>query len=292
MNQREQLFPQPDFIRPYEDFRAFRGLRIGVTGQRGVLGRILVSRLQAQGLEVRAFGGDITDERALADWFPREGFDLFFHFAAIVPVTAVAADPQRAQEVNAGGALRVAQHARRANPQGWLFLASTSHVYKASPAQAPRALEVGRDEGPVSPYGRTKLAGEELCRGELDAAGAHYCIGRIFSFSHRTQQEPYLVPTLGHAIAALAEGAALPVFNADSLRDISDAETMIDAVFHLAERRWQGTLNIGAGAGWSVGAIAQHIARRLGKTIRVEPQPAGVPDALIADVAPLRRALA
>src|SRR5262245_23943304 len=164
---RDQLFAQPEFIPQFSQFEQFSGLRVGVTGHRGVLGRILSARLRQHGVRVHEYPGDITDRQALGAWFSRLAFDLFFHFAAIVPVVKVEADPVRAFEVNAVGAYEVCKQVLRAH-ESWLFLASTSHVYRPTSAAEWRPLRVGDREEPSSVYGRTKLAAEYLCRPLLE----------------------------------------------------------------------------------------------------------------------------
>ncbi len=289
---RHQLFAQPDFIPRFCEPERFTGMRVGITGHRGVLGRVLTGRLREGGIDIEPYLGDITDSQALGAWFTDRAFDLFFHFAAVVPVVNVERDPVRAFEVNAIGAYRVCEHLVRSDRTCWVFLASTSHVYQPVSPDALQLLKVGDKEAPSSVYGRTKLAGEQLCRQFLKTYDQHYCIGRIFSFSHSSQPEPYLVPRLLRRIRELQLGQPLTIANAGSLRDIVDAETVIDSILHLAVRRFCGTVNIGSGSGISIADIARHLAVRLGKEIDIESEAKGKTDALVADIEPLRHAIA
>lgn len=285
---RDQLFDQPEFIPPFRQFEQLNGLRVGVTGHRGVLGRILVGRLREHGITVDPYPGDIADHQELSAWFSDLVFDLFFHFAAIVPVTKVESDPLRAFDVNVLGTYEVCKQLVR-KPKGcWLFVASTGHVYHPVAAGAWRPLKVGDQEEPSSVYGRTKLAAEHLCRQLFEAHRYPHCIGRIFSFSHTSQLEPYLVPSLIRRIKDLRDGEKLKVVNPDALRDILDAETVVDAILHLALTRAQGTVNIGSGKPMTVADIARHIAAKLGKNVVIEADTKGTADALVADIEPLR----
>jgi nucleoside-diphosphate-sugar epimerase len=286
---REQYFEQPAFLPVFDAFSELQGRKVGVTGHRGVLGCILTSRLNAAGVSVNCFPGDITDDAELGAWFAANSFDFFFHFAAIVPVDAVLRAPVRAFEVNAVGAYRVSARLAEHNPRCWLFLASTSHVYQPLPATSPQPLSVGDPERPHSIYGRSKLAGEHLCRQFLDSNKHPYCIGRLFSYSHRSQKGAYLVPRLIQQISALREGEKLLVQSADSVRDILDAETIIDAVLMLAARRYTGTINIGSGRARSIAEIAADLLTYLDKDVALEPLAGESPDALIANVQELRR---
>src|SRR6266705_2138824 len=207
---RDQLFAQPDFIPPFCNFQQLTGLRIGLTGHRGVLGGILARRLGEQGISFDPFPGDVTNRQALTGWFTGRTLDLFFHFAALVPVFKVERDPALAFEVNAVGTYRICEQLVRTNPTCWAFFASTSHIYQPVSPSASRPLKVGDKEAPSSVYGRTKLAAEHLCRQFLETYGHPYCIGRIFSFSHSSQQEPYLLPRLARRIGDLRPGQRLP----------------------------------------------------------------------------------
>lgn len=290
MIDRTQLFDQPAFISPFTRTQGFSGLSIGITGQRGVLGGVLCRRLQDSGAILDSYPGDITDSATLGSWFATRRFDLFFHFAAMVPVEQVERDPVRAFEANAIGALRVCQGLAAQRELPWTFLASTSHVYGPCPVAELRALSVGSREQPATLYGRSKLAAEVLCSNFLEAVGRRFCIARIFSFSHATQREPYLVPRLRRQLAHHA-GGPFRVVNPHSVRDIVDAETVIDAVLHLAARRFNGTINVGSGAGLTVGQIAERVAEQMGMRIQVEGDQRAAPDALVADVSVLKSAL-
>lgn len=286
---RDQLFAQPDFIPQFCQIEHFAGLRIGMTGNQGVLGRILAGRLQRHEISVEHYPGDITDGKAMSAWFSDRVFDLFFHFAAIVPLGTVNHDPVRAFEVNTLGAFQICKQLVQMNHPCWVFIASSSHVYQPLPASAWHPLKVGDTEAPKSVYGRTKLAAEHICRQFLETYQQSYCIGRIFSFSHSSQREPYLVPTLIRRIRELRNGQRLSLVNPGALRDIADAETVIDAILYLAHQRSQGTLNIGSGKPRTVGDIARYLAAKYGKELDIAGEITGTEDALVADIDPLRQ---
>lgn len=288
---RDQLFEQPDFLPQLDDVSSLAGERIALTGHTGVLGRILAQRCAAAGLDTSLFGGDVTDAGAVDAWVRSAAPTLIFHFAAKVPVSEVDRNPVRAYEVNALGAYHLAASTIRHATGAWLFLASSSHVY--APLPSGRTTPIS-EESPLEPatfYGVSKLAAERLIIPVLARCKIAHCVGRIFSFSHRTQSPPYLVPSLLARIAGVPDGGSLRVATPTAVRDILDAETVIDGVLALALRRCSGILNIGSGRGLTVKEIAQRLADRVGKRITIEPEGSGLPNALVADVARLRTAL-
>ncbi len=282
-------FDRPAFIPEFSDYSRFRDATIGITGQRGILGGILYNRFVQAGVRVDVFAGNINDSKALDDWFSGKHFSHFFHFAAVVPVTTVETDPLTAYRTNAIGAFDVCSRLLQTPPQCWLFHCSSSHVYRPTPQ--PVAIRETDETDPQTFYGVTKLAAERIIEPLLKKLPAPCCIGRVFSFSHREQKEPYLVPSLRSRILQLRDGDTLEVSNPSSVRDIQDAETIIDCVLHLADKRAQGIVNIGTGEGKSVSDIALRIARTLGKKITVKGVDHDAPGSLIADTQRLRALL-
>lgn len=283
-------FTGADFVAEYTDFPAFRGQVVGLTGARGILGRILKQRLDQHGIQTAAYPGDVNDGEALAAWFASHRFRLFFHFAALVPVAAVEGDPLLAFQTNVVGTFNVCKQLLKEQPGCWFFHCSSSHVYQ--PTSAPTAISEDAPKIPPTFYGATKLAAERVVETLMGKLQAPYCVGRVFSFTHAQQAPPYLVPSLRRSIAALPDGDALEIDNPSSVRDIQDAEAVIDVILHLARRAAVGTVNIGTGRGRTVSDIALAIAQALGKKIRVTGVDRAHPGSLIADTTRLRSLLA
>ena len=283
------LFSRPEFVPEFSDYEVFRRSTFGVTGHRGILGGILHRRLVQANVHVDAYEGDVNDDISLVQWFEARRFSHFLHFAAIVPVARVEGDPLLAYQTNAIGSFNVCKNILVMQKECWLFHASTSHVY------TPRVDNISITEDaatePKTFYGVTKLAAERVIQPLLTRLQAPFCIGRIFSFSHESQHEPYLVPSLRSKIEKLGDGSRLDVNNPSSVRDIQDAETVVDCILHLAYRRTLGTLNIGTGNGQSVRGIAMEVARVANRNIVVHGTDKDLPSALIADTRRLRSAL-
>lgn len=288
---RKQFFDQPSFIPVFEDYSFIRGKHVGITGYKGVLGRIISKRLEKQGIRITSYGGDITDVVSLHSWFEKHRFDYFFHFAAIVPVTDVQNNPLKAYEVNAIGLYYICKEIIKTQSSCWLFIASTSHVYKKQPADGSDLLNESSPKEPVTIYGMTKLLAEQISVPILRQYKISYCIGRVFSFTSIMQKEPYLVPTLRRKIEATPENSTLNITNPDCVRDIVDAETVIDCILHLTYTYFKGIVNIGSGEGKRIIDIARHIIKLANKNIQIEGIDEIVPDSLVADVSLLRKVL-
>lgn len=279
------LAPRPGFLAPFGAWAALAPARIGITGGKGLLGRLLASRLAAQGMAPNLFEGDVLAEGALHEWVNDIRPGIVVHLAAVVPLDVVSADPLRAMRVNACATATLAAAIASQPEPAWLFHASSSHVY-APPGSAAPIQESGVRE-PGSFYGCTKLAGEHILLPMAKQAGLPLCVGRIFSYFHETQPSSFLVPGLFARAAHLADGGTLEVRDAASVRDFLHGEAVVDALLHLAARRATGVVNIGSGTGTRVDDMARRVLAMLGKRVDVVALDGGSTSSLVADVSRL-----
>jgi dTDP-4-dehydrorhamnose reductase len=132
--------------------------RIVITGAGGMLARGLVAAARQQGRDVVALSEkewDITDATA-AQRFVEPG-DVVINCAAYTQVDAAENDADRAHAVNAAGPENIAHACARAGAD--FIHISTDYVFAGDRRQP---YEIDDETGPLSVYGRTKLAGELL----------------------------------------------------------------------------------------------------------------------------------
>jgi dTDP-4-dehydrorhamnose reductase len=130
--------------------------RIVITGAGGQVGRFLGAEAAQRGHEVLALTSaqwDITDPLA-AERFV-EGGDVVINCAAYTNVDGAETHESDAQAVNVGGPENIAHACARAGAQ--LIHISTDYVFGGGQTHP---YEPGDETGPLSVYGRTKLAGE------------------------------------------------------------------------------------------------------------------------------------
>lgn len=263
-----KLVERPEFLPEFDSWQSISGKRIAITGASGTLGRILCSRLGNRGIGYSAFQGDITEPGQVNAWISDSNPELFFHFAAMVPVHDVLANPSKAMKTNALSMLYIIDSLKKFAQGCWLFYASSSHVYQDVQSDGTaQAINEDSPTGPTSLYGATKIAGESICRPLADCYQIPLCIGRIFSFFHDSQPEPYLIPSLYRRIREAADESTLEIQNTEAIRDFLDAEMVVDAILWLSAVRAEGIVNIASGSGISVGEIAKRIARNEDKNI-------------------------
>ena len=143
--------------------------RIVITGAGGQVGRYLSADAGRKGLDVLALTSaqwDITDADA-AERIIEPG-DIVVNCAAYTAVDAAEADPERAHAVNAAGPGVIAQVCAAAGAR--MIHISTDYVFSGAFDGAPRPYDVDDATGPLSVYGKTKLAGERAVHAVLPDA--------------------------------------------------------------------------------------------------------------------------
>ena len=259
-------------------------MRIGITGGRGTLGKILQGQLASAGLAYDAFAGDICRPEELRAWLQAGKFDAVVHFAALVPTQSVQANPARAFQVNVGGTANLVAEMGALDRKPWLFYASSSHVYRPQAAPIDEAAPVA----PINLYGLSKRLGEQVVEASAVAAGVPYCIGRIFSFYHVSQTGSFLYPSLMRRFATEDLSQPFRLFGAEDVRDLSPADNLVAHVRDLALRQATGLVNIGSGKGTKISDFVQSVAPRKLAIVNASEGPA---TSLVADTARLRQLL-
>jgi nucleoside-diphosphate-sugar epimerase len=143
-------------------------VRVLVTGHRGYVGTLLTPQLEAAGHEVTGmdtrlyddclFGEDAPEvpsqEVDVRDAEPRhlDGFDAVIHLAALCNDPLGDLNPEVTYDINHRGAVRMAELARDAGVERFLFSSSCS-LYGAS---GDALIDESAPFRPVTPYGRSK----------------------------------------------------------------------------------------------------------------------------------------
>lgn len=231
---------------------------VGITGSTGVLGAILKQRLAKLEIEFNCYINDVCDELSIQKWINSYNFDAIFHFAAKVPVDYVKNFPFSAYSVNVGGTIQLCKALSKLSQKPWLFYASSSHVYSSS----KQNIKEDDPKIPLNLYGLSKLQGEIVVNSYVEEFNTLACIARIFSFYHESQKPPFLYPNLLHRLST--EDLTLPfkLMGAESVRDLSNAEDIVDKILKLYQLNATGIYNIGSGKGIKIKDFVQNLAQQ------------------------------
>jgi GDP-4-dehydro-6-deoxy-D-mannose reductase len=244
-------------------------MRALVTGASGFVGRYLCAHLVDEGDDVATIdvvserageGIDITDPGAVERAFVAASPDTVYHLAARSHVGETWSERDALTAVNVVGTRHVLDACRAVGVRRVVVVGSAEEYAPLGPGEPP--LREDAPLRPVTPYGASKLAAEQLA---LDAHRVHgtpvVCL-RAFNHTGPGQPETFLVPGIASRVA-VAERDSLghvAIGNGSSVRDFSDVRDVVRAYRLLAQLGVAGEVyNVASGQGVRV----EDLARRL-----------------------------
>lgn len=298
--------------------------RVLVTGGAGYIGSHTCLALQEAGLQpvvyddlslghrwaVR-FGplvhGHLLDQELLQEALREHGIDAVIHFAASAYVGDSVRDPAFYYRNNLLTTLALME-AMRATGVSTLLFSSSCAVY-GDPTRLP--VDESHPTRPMSPYGQTKLDGENAIRWYAQAYGFRWAALRYFNAAGADPSgrlgevhdpETRLVPRA--IMAALGTLPPLEIFGTDyptpdgtAIRDYIHVSDLADAhvcgLRHLLAGGEGGVLNLGTGRGYSVHEIVAAVETVSGRRVPsvLRPRREGDPAEVVADAGRATRSL-
>ncbi|CDX19302.1 UDP-glucose 4-epimerase [Mesorhizobium sp. ORS 3324] len=243
--------------------------------------------------------GDIRGRNALQRAIDAHPPEAIVHFAALAYVGESVSEPADYYSTNVAGTIAVLD-AARANGIDKIIFSSSCATYGV-PEELP--VSEAAPQKPISPYGRSKLMGEEIIKDYAAAYGLKYAILRYFNASGADPEgelgewhtpETHLIPRVLMATSGMIE--AIEVFGTDyetadgtCVRDyihVSDlARAHLMALMHLEAGGASLAVNLGTGRGISIKEILEAVRRITSRPVPVvyKPRRPGDPAGLFAD---------
>jgi UDP-glucose 4-epimerase len=267
-----------------------------VTGGAGFIGSHVAEALVARGEEVvvldnlssgrrekvpvgaRLVEGDIRDPHGLFDEVQPE---VCFHLAAQADVITSVERPDFDAEVNVLGMVQVLEAARRHGTK-LVFSSTGGAIYGECNGPAPESAE----RRPISPYGISKLAGEEYLLGWNRLYGSGHVALR-FGNVYGARQEPTLE---GGVIAIfldrMRDGEPTRIFgDGQQTRDFIYVGDVVEAVLAAIPHEG-GVFNIGTGIETKIADLHELCGRITGVDRKPEQAPARTGDVLRSVIDP------
>jgi nucleoside-diphosphate-sugar epimerase len=247
--------------------------RIAVTGAGGFIGRALVRRLCDSGLEVRALvrrhqdcrlpnlqiieAGDLTkaDLPSLL-----EGCDAVINLAARVHITReVDPDPETAYaRLNCDFVVDLAESARRAGVGRFVQMSSVAALSSVTPLGVVANDDF--DPRPLSPYGRSKLAGDEAL-----ARLAGECGLSVVSLRPPTVFGPGVGAYFRQLMRFARLGLPLPLGRFNNMRSFIFVDNLTDALLAATLKSIAGTFIVTDSPPISVAALYRRLLEAHGR---------------------------
>jgi UDP-glucose 4-epimerase len=221
----------------------------------------LARRHDVIGFDVRRAPGsrflDVTSARAVR---ALRGFDVLCHLAARISVEESLECPVRVTRSNVLGTVSVLEAARRSDARVILF--SSAAVYGA-PLKVP--IDEQHPLRPLSPYGLSKVVGEEFARLYRELYGMNVTVVRPFNvYSERlTGRDPY--SGVIRLFIDRARQGKPPVVHGDGgqTRDFVHVSDVVQLVVLLLDGRGRGgTFNCGTGRATRISDLAAWVHER------------------------------
>jgi nucleoside-diphosphate-sugar epimerase len=214
------------------------------------------------------------------------GTDAIFHVAAMAGLTRSWTDFELYESCNLLATQRLVEAARRSGGLRRFIYASTSSVYGRMSSGDETILT-----RPISPYGVTKLAAENLCRAYAEEHELPVVVLRYFSVYGPRQR-----PDMGYYrfIHALLTNEPVIVYgDGMQIRGNTYIDDCVEATLAAVEAPAGETYNVGGGETANVWQILQKLESCIGHRaiVRQEPARPGDQRSTAADTSKLRRDL-
>lgn len=268
-----------------------------VTGGAGFIGSNLVDRLVKEGWEVivvdnlfsgfkknlehhgnkvKLVVGSITDRELVNDLIKKD--DTIWHFAAMNSVPRSIEFPWESNDANVNGTLNLLIAAKDKKARRFIYSGSSSAYGDVKAAVKDETLPTR----PISPYGLSKLTGEEYSRLFSAIFGLPTLTLRYFNVFGPRQNptSPYsaVVPIF---VNAMMQNKPIIIFgDGEQSRDFTFVANVVEAnmLAGLKDSVEPGTYNVACGDSISVNDVVKKIEKMTGYTFRVEHKPPRVGD--------------
>ena len=259
--------------------------RILVTGSRGFMGTFLIKELERRGIDTESF--DKLNGNNIMDWDQVRkinDIDVIIHLAAITNISLSYENPRETYEINVLGTLNVLELCRLREAK--IILPSTSYVY-----DSPKYLPIDEKHviKPLSPYARSKLICERICKGYHENYGVRCVINRLFNVYGKGMSQETLI---SQVINQILDGKKIIVRDLAPRRDYVFVKDVIDAFLKSAEYEKKGfeIFNIGYGESYSVKEVIDILLTASVKSIEVETLNKGEGEGITDAVANIEKA--
>jgi UDP-glucose 4-epimerase len=211
------------------------------------------------------FKEDIMDKEKITEIFKEYRPDSCVHLAAKISVPESIVDPYTTMSVNVAGTLNVLEACTRNSVKRFVFASSAAVYGHANTLPIPENIELK----PISPYGASKVAAEEIVSAYANLNLFHSIISlRFFNVFGAGQSDEYagVISKFKERI----QGGSPPVIFGDGSQQrdfvsVRDVVNSIAVALNPPKRITRGTFNIATGVPTYISDLAKKMTRIMGK---------------------------
>ncbi len=258
-------------------------MRAVVTGGAGFIGSHVAEGLLARGDEVHVLDDlsagkreNVASEATFHEADIRDPEDAFdaarpevvFHLAAQASVSLSVQKPELDADVNVIGTVRVLEAARRHGAHV-VFSSTGGAIYGECDGPAPETAE----RRPISPYGISKLAGEEYLGGWNRLFGSQHVALRFANVYGPRQEASLEGGVVAIFLERMAAGEGTQIFgDGRQTRDYIYVGDLVDAAVAAGESDVRGAINIGTEEETTVLELIEAVRAAGGERDGFEPE--------------------
>ncbi|WP_063917367.1 NAD-dependent epimerase/dehydratase family protein [Nocardia niwae] len=237
--------------------------------------------------------GDVRDSDVVEAAL--RGRDVVIHAAALADVAACTRMPGECEDVNVRGTATVLAAARRAGVSKAVFVSSASVYGNGVVGSGPQVFAESDAPDPISEYGRSKLAGEEIAL--TKAAPEHTAVVRYFSVYGGPQIPKEGSHSWAVAIFVMRAMLGLPIElngGGHQIRDFTHLGDIVEGTIRAAvtDSAAGRILNIGTGQATAIRDVVTELAEYFpAMTVTSTDMPEGDPKGGVADTEVCRKVL-
>lgn len=243
--------------------------KVLVTGSTGFVGNHLYRQLLKLGINVIGTNSsnhknklDVTDMNPLLS-IDNRGVDAVIHLAAKTSVDSAMKDPYRAYYANIVGTLNMLEFCRLRNIEKFIFM--SSYVY-GQPKYLP--IDEKHPVNPHSPYHKSKLIAEQLCKDYSLDFGIDIVVLRPFLL-YGPNAKPYMfISTVTQQIRNNGKVFLSGKYTSRDFLFISDFLDLVTIILNNFPRG-HNMYNVGSGESHHLEQVTQILAQVMNKKITI-----------------------